>query len=114
MDFYFLCVYNRTRTPDEIRKLLGVLPLPATDVYLETDPPRAYAVARQTSKTCFLFKILAAGRRASSPAEVDKAFAEAFTSIKPQDCIVVGMFPRFQDQVRDNCDRVRRILNYKA
>ena len=110
VDFYFLCVYNRTRTPDEIRKLLGVLPLPATDVYLETDPPRAYAVARQTSKTCFLFKILAAGRRASSPAEVDKAFAEAFTSIKPQDCIVVGMFPRFQDQVKENCDRVRRIL----
>ena len=110
VDFYFLCVYNRTRTPDETRKLLGVLPLPATDVYLETDPPRAYAVARQTSKTCFLFKILAAGRRARSPVEVDKAFAEAFTSIKPQDCIVVGMFPRFQDQVKENCDRVRRIL----
>ena len=110
VDFYFLCVYNRTRTPEEIRKLLGALPLPATDVYLETDPPRAYAVARQTQKTCFLFKILAAGRGTGSPAEVDKAFAEAFASIKPQDCIVVGMFPRFQDQVKENCDRVRRIL----
>jgi hypothetical protein len=110
VDYYVLCVYNRTRTPDELRKLLGVMPLPAQEVYLETDPPRAYAVARKTPKTCFLFKILAAGRRAGSPAEVDKAFAEAFTSIKPQDCIVVGMFPRFQDQVKENCDRVRRIL----
>jgi hypothetical protein len=114
VDFYVLCVYNRTRTPEELRKLLGVLPLPAQEVYLETDPPRAYQVARQTPKTCFLFKILAAGRRARSPEEVDQAFKEAFDSIKPQDCIVVGMFPRFQDQVTENCDRVRRILNYNS
>ena len=49
VDFYMLCAYNRTRTPEEIRKLLGVLPLPANELYLETDPPRAYQVARQTS-----------------------------------------------------------------
>jgi hypothetical protein len=114
VDFYMLCVYNRTRTPEEFRKMLGVLPLPASDVYLETDPPRAYEVARKTSKTCFLFKILAAGRVVRSPAEVDKAFKQAFDSIKPQDCVVVGMFPRFKDEIKENCDRVRRILNYNA
>ena len=111
VDFYMLCAYNRTRTPEEYRKLLGVLPIPASDVYLETDPANAYRVARQTPKTCFLFKILAAGRRVHSPEEVDKAFAEAFTNIKPQDCIVVGMYPRFKDEIKENCDRVRRILN---
>jgi hypothetical protein len=110
VDFYVLCAYNRTRTPEEIRKLLGVLPVPASEVYLETDPPRAYEVARKTSKTCFLFKILAAGRLARTPETVDKAFKDAFDNIKPQDCIIVGMFPRFQDEVKDNCDRVRRIL----
>ncbi len=114
VDFYMLCAYNRTRTPEEFRKLLGVLPLPASDVYLETDPARAYEVARKTSKTCFLFKILAAGRAARSPEEVDNAFQQAFDYIKPQDCIVVGMFPRFKDELKENCDRVRRILNYKA
>jgi len=114
VDFYMLCAYNRTRTPEEFRKLLGVLPLPASDIYLETDPPRAYEVARKTSKTCFLFKILAAGRVANSPQALDKAFADAFVNIKPQDCVVVGMFPRFQDQVKDNCDRVRRILNVNS
>ena len=67
VDFYLLCAYNRTRTPEEIRKMLGVLPVPAKEVYLETDPPRAYEVARKTSKTCFLFKILAAGRVARTP-----------------------------------------------
>jgi hypothetical protein len=110
VDFYVLCAYNRTRTPEEIRKMLGVLPVPAGELYLETDPPRAYEVARKTSKTCFLFKILAAGRLARSPEEVDKAFKQAFDNIKPQDCIIVGMFPRFKDEVKENCDRVRRIL----
>jgi hypothetical protein len=110
VDYYVLCAYNRTRTKEEIRKMLGVLPVPASELYLETDPPRAYEVARKTSKTCFLFKILAAGRMARSPEDVDKAFKLAFDSIKPQDCVIVGMFPRFQDEVKDNCDRVRRIL----
>jgi len=110
VDFYMLCVYNRTRTPEEFRKMLGVLPLPASDIYLETDPPRAYEVARKTPKTCFLFKILAAGRVLREPDGVEKAFKQAFASIKPQDCVVVGMFPRFTDEIKENCDRVRRIL----
>jgi len=114
VDFYLLCAYNRTRTPEQLRKLLGVLPVPASEVYLETDPPHAYEVARKTSKTCFLFKILAAGRAARSPEEVDRAFKDALENIKPQDCIVVGMFPRFRDEIKENCDRVRRILNYNA
>jgi hypothetical protein len=110
VDFYMLCAYNRTRTPEEIRKLLGVLPLPAQELYLETDPARAYQVARQTPKTCFLFKILAAGRVTRSPQAVDAAFAEAFSSIKEKDCVVVGMYPRYKDEIKENCDRVRRIL----
>jgi hypothetical protein len=114
VDFYVLCAYNRTRSPEEIRRILGVVPVPANEVYLETDPAHAYDVARKTPKTCFLFKILAAGRVARTPDGVDKAFKEALTSIKPQDCIVVGMFPRFKDEVKENCDRVRRILNYNS
>ena len=114
VDFYLLCAYNRTRTPEEIRQILGVVPVPANEVYLETDPPRAYEVARKTSKTCFLFKILAAGRVSRIPDGVENAFKEALTSIKPQDCIVVGMFPRFKDEIKENCDRVRRIMNYSA
>jgi len=96
VDFYLLCAYNRTRTPEELRKLLGVVPVPPSEVYLESDPPVAYRVARQTQKTCFLFKILAAGRMARSEEDVNKAFQQAFDNIKPQDCVVVGMFPRLR------------------
>jgi hypothetical protein len=111
VDFYLLCAYNRTRTPEELRKMLGVVPLPPSDVYLESDPPVAFRVARQTPRTCFLFKILAAGRLTRSPQTIDDAFKTALESIKPKDCIVVGMYPRYTDEVKENSDRVRRILN---
>jgi hypothetical protein len=111
VDFYLLCAYNRTRTPEELRKMLGVVPVPASEVYLESDPPLAYRVARQTQKTCFLFKILAAGRLTRSPQAIDEAFKTALESIKPKDCVVVGMYPRYKDEVKENSDRVRRTLN---
>ena len=109
VDFYLLCAYNRTRTPEELRKLLGVVPLPAREVYLESDPSRAYAVARKTQKTCFLFKILAAGRLTDSPKTINEAFKTAFESIKPKDSVVVGMYPRYMNEVKENADRVRRL-----
>jgi hypothetical protein len=111
VDFYLLCAYNRTRTPEELGKMLGFVPVPHSEVYLESDPPLAYRVARQTQKTCFLFKILAAGRLTRSPQSIDEAFKAALASIKPKDGIVVGMYPRYKDEVKENSDRVRQILN---
>jgi hypothetical protein len=110
VDFFAGCVYNRSRTPDELRKLLnGHVPLAPPDVYLDTDPPRMYAVLRQTSKPCFAFKILAAGRIDTAEG-LDQAFKTAFASIKPTDGVFVGMFPRIKEQVRDNAERVHRVL----
>jgi hypothetical protein len=99
VDFYAGCVYNRRRTPEELRKLLGgELPEMPNEVYLQDDPPRMYQFMRQTRKTCFAFKILAAGR-VSSP---EKAFQRAFRSIKPTDGVFVGMFPRIKDEEKEN------------
>jgi hypothetical protein len=111
VDFYLLCAYSRTRTPEELGKMLGVVPVPASEVYLASDPPLAYRVARQTQKTCFMFKILAAGRLTRSPQTIDEAFKTAFESIKPKDCVVVGMYPRYKDEVKENAECVRGILN---
>ncbi len=99
VDFYAGCVYNRRRTPEEFRKLLGgELPEMPGEVYLQDDPPRMYKFMRQTKKPCFAFKILAAGR-VSSP---EQAFKLAFQSIKPTDGVFVGMFPRIKDEVKEN------------
>jgi hypothetical protein len=42
--------------------------------------------------------------------KVEPAFRLAFESIKPTDCIFVGMFPRTKDEVKENAEIVSRIL----
>ena len=110
VDFYAGCVYNRTRTPEEWKKALNgeMMEMPG-DIYLQSDTPRMYRVMRQTRKPCFAFKILAAGRIPDRG--VDQAFRTAFESIKPTDGIYVGMFPRVKDEVKENAERVQRILS---
>jgi hypothetical protein len=109
VDFYAGCVYNRTRTDDEWRKLLnGELPEMSREIYLQSDPPRMYKFMKQTRKPCFAFKIMAAGRITARGA--DQAFRTAYESIKPIDGVFIGMFPRMQDEVRENAERVYRIL----
>ncbi len=111
VDFYLLCAYKRTRSAEELRKLMGEVPIPSNEIYLPGDPARAYKVVRQTKKTCFVFKILAAGRLTRTPEMVDDAFRTAYESIKPNDCVIVGMYPRFKDEVKENAQRVSRILH---
>jgi hypothetical protein len=109
IDFYAGCVYNRTRTVDEWKQVLNgqILEMPG-EIYLQSDPPRMYKVMRQTAKTCFAFKILAAGRVADNA--VAAAFRTAFQSIKPNDGVYVGVFPNRKDELKENAEIVRGIL----
>lgn len=109
VDFYAGCVYNRSRTAEEWKQVLNgeLLEMPG-DIYMQSDPPRMYKVMRQTKKPCFAFKIMAAGRISDRGA--DQAFQTAFENIKPTDGIFVGMFPRVKDEVRENAERVHRLL----
>ena len=109
VDFYAGCVYNRTRSRDEWKKVLnGEIIEMEREIYVQSDPPRMYNVMRQASKPCFAFKVLAAGR--VDDAGVEQAFRTAFSSIKPTDGVIVGMFPRGKDEVRQNAEIVHRIL----
>ncbi len=108
VDFFMCCVYERHRSPEELRTLLGHVPLPPKEVYLESDPPRMYKAMRGTDKPCLAFKILAAGRLSDQPEWVEAAFESAFQHIKPNDAVIVGMYPEYEDQVAINAEYVRR------
>jgi hypothetical protein len=108
-DFYMTALYYLTRTSQEFEKLLGQRPI--GEIYLPEDPARMFSAIRNTRKNCLAYKVLAAGRLADSPRQIDEAFKAAFTNMKPQDCIIIGMYPRYSDQVSDNAARVRRILS---
>jgi hypothetical protein len=112
IDYYQACLYRVTRMPEEVRAQWGDAPL--GEIYLEKDPERMCKVIRATKKPCLAFKLLAAGRRISSPEQVEHAFRFAFQNIKPTDAVIVGMFPKFKDEVRENTELTRRILSEKA
>jgi hypothetical protein len=108
VDYYMCCLYNRTRTPDELRKILGD-DLPLGEIYLPSDPKRMFAVVRAVKKPCLVYKVLAAGRRVGSPAEVRLCFKTALDNIKPTDALIVGMYQQFGDQVGENAALVREL-----
>jgi hypothetical protein len=111
VDFYMACMYNLSRKPRESALVLEAQKAarPRTDPhaindeeYLAEDRARMCQVVRQTPKTCLAFKILAAGRNCATQADVRAAFEYAFSHIKPQDAVVVGMYTRHLDQVALN------------
>jgi hypothetical protein len=108
VDFYMACVYERHRTAEELRALLGHVPLPVGEVYLQSDPPRMYAAIRRTRRPCLAFKILAAGRLCERKQFVEDAFRETFAGIKPTDGVIVGIFDRYSDQVMEDVALTRR------
>jgi hypothetical protein len=114
VDFFMCCVYERHRTREELKALLGDVPLPRREVYLEGDPPRMYAAMRETDKPCLAFKILAAGRLCDRPEWVEQAFESTFGQIKPNDAVIIGMYPEYEDQPAINAAFVRRFSDLSA
>ena len=66
------------------------------------------AAMRATDKPCLAFKILAAGRLCDRPEWVEAAFASTLRQIKPNDGVIVGMYPEYEDQIAINAEYVRR------
>jgi hypothetical protein len=112
VDYYMCCLYYLTRPREEFQKILGEV-LPLGEIYLPTDPPRMFQVIQATKKPCLVYKVLAAGRRVNTPAEVRRCFETALKNIKPTDALIVGMYQQFGDQVSENAALVRDICSQK-
>ncbi|MCI0637602.1 MAG: twin-arginine translocation signal domain-containing protein [Gemmataceae bacterium] len=108
VDYYMCCLYYLTRPRAELQTLLGK-DLPLGEIYLPGDPPRMFRVIQRVKKPCLVYKVLAAGRRINSAAEVRQCFATALSSIKPTDALIVGMYQQQADQVGDNAALVREL-----
>lgn len=103
VDFYMACFYNINRAPRESALVAGKSAV-SQEEFLPEDPQRMCRTIRQTDKTCLAFKILGASRLCSTQQEVANAFQFAFANIKPTDAVVVGMFPKQEDQIAFNVE----------
>lgn len=104
-DLYQCCLYYVTRPHDEVRAKLGAAPL--GECFFDSDRDHMLDVIRQVKKPCLAFKILAAGRLCDSDDSVEEAFQYAYSRIKPSDAVIVGMWPKYKDELAQNVELTR-------
>ena len=110
VDLFMTCFYYLTRTPEDLKEIMSETLLKIGHYpFFADDPKRMTDVVRQVKQPCLGFKILAAGRKCRRPQFVRQAFQFAFENIKPIDGVIVGMYPRFHDQVSENAQFTREL-----
>ncbi len=105
IDFYMACVYRKSRNYTELMEIMREAPI--GEIYLPSDVPKMCETISKATKTCLAFKILAAGRTCDTPEQVRGAFEFVFGHIKPTDAVIVGMYPRYIDEIKENASLVR-------
>ncbi len=101
VDFYMTCIYNLSRSKEEASRLAGRKI--EGEYFREADRVEMLKRVHQTRKPCLIFKVYGAGRRCSSAADMSESLRQVFEYAKPSDCVVIGMFPKYKEQVRENC-----------
>jgi len=108
VDLFMTCFYYLTRTPEELEKMPPVVTAQIGYSFFASDPTTMTKVIRQIDQPCLGFKILAAGRMCGSDHKVEAAFKFAFEHIKPTDGVIVGVYPRHSDQIKQNAQYTRQ------
>jgi hypothetical protein len=97
-----------TRQPEDWMRDIGTLPL--GDGFIASDPPKMAEAIRKADKPTLVYKVLAAGRKCQSEKQKRQAIDWAFQNIKPTDVALIGLYPRYSDQVTETTKMVRESL----
>ena len=112
VDYYLASLYKWQKSREEILAITPEVPIDGSggaEFYLPSELPRMCDTIMKTPKTCLAFKLFAGGRTCNTPEEVRGVFEYVFGHIKPTDAVIVGMYPRFTDEVKENADLVREL-----
>lgn len=107
-DFYMAGLHYLTRHPEDWIKEIGTTPL--DEGWIASDPPKMVEAVRKVNKPCLVYKVLGAGRKCNSEEQKRKAIEWAYQNIKPVDATIIGLYPRYSDQVTETTTMVREIL----
>ena len=107
-DFYMTGLHYLTRHPEDWMKEIGAHPL--DEGWIDSDPPKMAEAIRKVDKPALVYKVLAAGRKCKSEEQKHEAIEWAYKNIKPIDATIIGLYPRYSDQVTETTKMVREIL----
>jgi len=107
-DFYMAGLHYLSRQPEDWVKEIGTVPV--DEGWIASDPPKMAAAVRQVEKPTLVYKVLAAGRKCGSEEQKHEAIKWAYDQIKPIDATIIGLYPRYSDQVTETVRMVRDVL----
>ncbi len=107
VDLYLTCFYNLTgRGKKELTAIKGS----EGEIFDISEPPKMCRVIKQVRKPCIAYKIFGAGRLCHSRDEIYSAFRFAVENIKPNDFIMIGVFQKNKDQIKENVEIFTEII----
>jgi len=107
-EFYMTGLHYLTRHPEDWIKEIGTLPL--DEGWIASDPPKMAEAIRKVDKPALVYKVLGAGRKCNSEEQKRQAIAWAYKNIKPIDATIIGLYPRYSDQVTETVRMVGEAL----
>lgn len=120
IDFYMACMYNlrRDREGEESGFLTGKSKKGITNVY-PSDRPIMLEMLKKVEKPIIAFKIFGGGQMLVEKTEAERreliedAYDTIFTSLKPNDIAVMGVFQKYHDQLTENVSVYNKWYNEK-
>jgi len=116
VDFYMVCLYNARKT--QRGQQSGFITGKSKQlVFYPDDRFEMFDAIKKVSKPCIVFKIFAGGQmfQGKSESEIssiaETAIKETYDNIKPNDITCVGVFQKGKNQIKENADIVKKILN---
>ena len=108
-EFYMAGLHYLSRHPEDWTAEIGTVPV--DEGWIASDPPKMAAAVRQVDKPALVYKVLSAGRKCNSEDQKRKAIAWAYQNIKPVDATIIGIYPRYSNQVAETTQMVREALS---
>jgi hypothetical protein len=103
-EFYMTGLHYLTRHPEDWIKEIGTVPI--DEGWIASDPPKMAEAIRNVDKPALVYKVLGAGRKCNSEEQKRRAIAWAYKNIKPIDATIIGLYPRYSEQVSETIKMV--------
>lgn len=116
-DFYLACLHNlrRGRVGEESGFITGKTKV-GVKFFQEDRKPMLDVIAK-TQKPCIAFKIFAGGNLLLSENQdevretVKNCYREVYSSIKPNDLAVIGIFNKYKNQLKEDLDLFHEVMD---
>lgn len=110
VDFYVACLQNARRGREGAASGFVTGKTKMGLLFYPEDRPVMLELIKKVQKPCIAYKIFAGGQMFMHKTEdrirgiIKEAYREVFSAVKPNDLAAIGIFQKYKDQLREDCE----------